>query len=152
MATLNEFSSLLQLGVGIGIGLSLFRAPIDLRVTSLTAILENETRILQTVQTTAAKARLADFASAAVELAGEHGNLESDLRWFLGATLLGAVANWAALIWASLDATHTLNFGETILLLTISVFYYAAILGALEILARRRLRVLTSKIQELSRA
>ena len=42
MVTYGEFSSLLQLGVGIGIGLSIFKAPIDLRTNRIGRVLDAE--------------------------------------------------------------------------------------------------------------
>ena len=51
MATYGDFSSLLQLGVGVGIGLSLFRAPVDLRVAKLMRILGGEITALRGSET-----------------------------------------------------------------------------------------------------
>ena len=64
-------------------------------------------------------------------------------------TILVALGNWVALIFASLYAGTVLTCLQEICLLILSVFYYAVIWLALEGLARWQLRGLQSKLKTL---
>src|ERR1043166_198282 len=112
MATIGEFSSLLQLGVGIGIGLSVFPAPVDLRVNRLSSALEDELRGLAGIQSDVGKQRLGALAAIKVELGRRRAPIEHWLSIFLKATVIGAVLNLAALVIASIDAQRALDPAE----------------------------------------
>ncbi len=150
MATLGEYSSLLQLGVGLGIGLSLFRAPVDLRVSKLTERMDDEMTVLQHVGTSAAKERIAILSSIRLDFAKEKIKAEETLAYFLAASLAGAGANWFALIWASRDAGAALSVWGELGLITLSVLYYLAILAILELLARRRFADVNRRLSEFA--
>lgn len=136
MATIGEFSSLLQLGVGIGIGLSVFRAPVDLRVSRLSSALDDELRVLAGIKSDVARQRLGALSAIKIELGRRRAPIERWLSIFLTATVIGAVLNLAALVFASIDAQRTLDLTEQWGLITISVLYYLAILAMLEVFAR----------------
>lgn len=151
MSNLGEFSSLLQLGVGFGIGLSLFRAPMTLLLEKLARELAHEMDVVDTIQTPAAR-----------RLKGELSNLQMDIstnadalnRWnlpFMIAAIVGGLVNWAALILASVNAQRPLTWEEEWLLIGISVGWFLAIGTVVGIVALLLLMPLSKRLKELRR-
>jgi hypothetical protein len=149
LATLNDFASLLQLGVGIGIGLLAFRAPMDLRVGQLSKALDEEFRVFSGGTSDKALSALQEIASLQLEFNETCIKLERWNRPFMAITILVALGNWVALIFASLYASTVLTCSQESGLLTLSVFYYVVIWLILEALARWQLRGVQSKLKAL---
>jgi hypothetical protein len=127
MATLGEYSSLLQLGVGFGIGLSLFRAPMTLYLDKLENDLAAEVDVLEKVNSPKAREARSVLATLKLEISKKQNTLE---RWnlpFLIAAILGAAVNWMLLITASMCATYTLSFTQQLWLLVVSVGLFIAV-------------------------
>ncbi len=132
MATLGEFGSLLQLGFGVGVGLSLFRAPMELRANALARAIEAQLGVVKGVQTPKARERSGKLASLKLKFVEQRRKLNRLNRPLMVLTVAFALLNLAALIWASVDASHVLSNGERNTLLFVSAGSYVAILAALE--------------------
>ena len=127
MSTLGEFSSLLQLGVGFGIGLSLFRAPMTLLLKKLSDDLTQEMDVLNSVQSAAAKRMKGELSNLQMDIATNAATLNRLNLPFMIAAIIGAAVNWSALIYASLAAQLPLTFTEEWLLICISVGWFLLI-------------------------
>lgn len=151
MSTLGEFSSLLQLGVGFGIGLSLFRAPMTLLVERLDRELKQEMDVVSTIESRAAQRLRADIASLKMDVASRTDTLNSLNLPFMIAAILGAVVNWLALILASIAAPRPLSSTEEWCLIFISVGWFILIGLAVAVAALVLLLPSSRKLSELRR-
>ncbi|KIZ41430.1 MULTISPECIES: hypothetical protein [Rhodopseudomonas] len=149
MATLGEFSSLLQLGFGIGIGLSYFRAPVELRAKELAMAIDNEIIVLEGLSSAKAQQQRGDLSLLKLAFNVEADNLEKWLFPFMIGALVGAVGNWTALVLASLYAPYVLSAHEKIGLLFLSVAYYLILGALLEIMARWRFHIIKLRLAEI---
>jgi hypothetical protein len=127
MPTLGEFSSLLQLGVGFGVGLSFFRAPITLILGRLQSDLTNEMNVLQDNRSPEAGRSRAALSDIKVDTAEATKTLDKFSLPFLIASLIGAGVNWSALIWASFCAARPLNSTEEWILTFVAVGWFLLI-------------------------
>jgi hypothetical protein len=127
MSNLGEFGSLLQLGVGFGIGLSLFRAPMTLLVRKLDEDIAKEMDVLSTVQSLDAKRVKADLSDLKMDIATNTDTLNWLTLPFMIAALVGAAVNWLVLIYASFFAQNTLTSAEEWLLVLVSVGWFLLI-------------------------
>ena len=152
MATLGEFGSLLQLGFGVGIGLSYFRAPVELRSVSLGRAIDDEITVIAGVNTTKALQKRGELSSLKLAFNEEMERLEKWQMPFMVAALSGAVANWIALIYASLFAAYVLSLSEETALIILSVVYYVALGFSLEIIARWRFRYVRLRLAQIRSA
>jgi hypothetical protein len=139
MATLGEYASLLQLGFGVGAGLSVFRAPIDLRATQLSKAIDGEIEIVRGVDTEAARSRFARLLRLKLNLLRDVNWLETAIRPVLCLSVAGAVANWVLLVLASAYASYALSIAQEWGIIFVAAIYFVLILVALEILARMKL-------------
>lgn len=146
MSNLGEFSSLLQLGVGFGIGLSFFRAPMDLLLKKLEYDLAKEMDVLNAVQTPAAKRARAELSDLHMDISKNTETLNRLNLPFMIAALFGAVVNWTALIWASLDAQRQTSSTEEWVLIGISVGWFLLITASVGIAALRYLLPLSNRL------
>jgi hypothetical protein len=146
VATLGEFSSLLQLGFGIGIGLSYFRAPVELRASTLRQAIDGELLIVRGVATPKAQQKSADLASLKLAFSDVREQLEKLQLPFMIAAIAGAITNWVFLILASLYASRALVRWEKLGLLFISVGYFVLLLVALELIAQYRFRTVRLRL------
>ena len=127
MATLGEFGSLLQLGVGIGIGLSVFQAPTNFLRSKLEENLSAELDVFEKISTPRGLQAKADLSDLKTKLSNAGRHLDKLNMPFMIAAILGAVVNWIALIFSSLDASRVLTGLEQSLLLGASVAWYLLI-------------------------
>jgi hypothetical protein len=127
LATLGEFGSLLQLGVGFGIGLSLFRAPMELLKDRLRNDLAAEFDVLSRIPTPRALQSKAELSDLKGKIENNTIKLDQLHLPFMIAAILGAVVNWLVLILASLDATRPLSNFEVAALIFCSVAWYLLI-------------------------
>jgi hypothetical protein len=121
----------------------------DLRVGELSKALDEEFRVFSGVTSEKALSALQEIGSLQLEFNETRTRLE---RWntpFMALTILVALGNWIALIFASLHASTVLTCSQEICLLTLSVFYYVVIWLILEGLARWQLRGVQSKLKAL---
>lgn len=146
---MGEYGSLLQLGFGIGAGLSVFQAPLKLRYEYLNkAIVEQleMTSGIQTEKSTAIHARL----STLIVALGVHNDQLNDLQKpFLILCLIGAAVNWIVLIYASMYASHNVSHLGRTLIIFISVVYYILIGLLLELFAKWRLNKITKEFSDI---
>lgn len=151
MCMYGDFTSLLQLGVGIGIGLSLFRAPVDFRTARITKSLDNELSVLRGTASTFANRKRRELLDLKFEFAEAQRSLESAIVPAMYFALFGALLNLSALVGASLHAKTPLIGWNVIELLFISVAYYFLILAFLEGTARNILSRLQNRLQSIQR-
>jgi hypothetical protein len=127
MPTLGEFSSLLQLGVGFGVGLSFFRAPITLILGRLERDLSNEMSVLRDNRSPEAGRSRAELSDIQVDTAKATKTLDRFSLPFLIASVIGAGVNWLGLIWASFCAAHPLTSTDEWLLTFVAVGWFLLI-------------------------
>ena len=151
MATLGEFGSLLQLGFGVGVGLSLFRAPMDLRANSLARAIDSQFEVVKGVRTEKAQDRSGRLASLKLKFVEQRRDLDRLNLPFMAVTVALAFLNLGALIWASLDASHSLTPLQRNGLLFIAVGSYLIVFVLLEIVARWLFRDVSAQLRALSR-
>src|SRR5687767_12270602 len=104
MVTYGDFSSLLQLGVGLGIGLSVFRAPVDLRVSRITRIIDAEIAALSGTQTDVGRRKRIAFMDLRLSFATKSRGLENLQVPFMFTAVAAAALNLCGLIYATLSA------------------------------------------------
>jgi hypothetical protein len=149
MASFGDFSSLLQLGVGTGIGLSLFRAPVDLRVNSISRTIENELIALEGATTPFAVIKRRDISDLKLRFLTIRDRLNQTMIPFMIAAVMGALINLVALIDATFNADSQLSFAATIWMVFIAVGWFLIELLVLEIIARTRLGELQTDLDLL---
>jgi hypothetical protein len=149
MSTFGEFTSLLQLGFGIGIGLSLFRAPVDLRAAKIARILDMEMTALRGVATAFGQQKRRKLMSLKLRFLDAQKELERQQFPFLIFTLLGALINLLLLIKASVSAQQQVTPSIEWLLIFISVIYFVFIVIILDCIARRKLTPLMNDLSDL---
>jgi hypothetical protein len=150
MATLGEYSSLLQLGFGIGVGLSIFRAPMDLLSKTFERDVDAEMNVLEGVQSPKAQTSRSALSDIKLEFAQTARALDSFHLPFMIATILGAIVNWVLLAKASSDAGYTLSPTEEGVVCFIAGPYFlliAAVLAACTVLKLKPLRSQLSAIR-----
>jgi hypothetical protein len=108
MATLGEYGSLLQLGFGIGIGLSVFRAPMDLMSKAFERELNAEIDVFDDIQTIPAREKKTRLSNIKFDFSETSRALNIFHLPFMIASIAGAVVNWALLAKASSEAGYEL--------------------------------------------
>jgi len=146
MATLGEYGSLLQLGFGIGIGLSIFRAPMDLLSMAFEKDLSAEMDVLEGVQTAKAKSSRSALSDLKLEFAQTARALESFYLPFMIAAIAGALVNWGLLAWASSKAGRELSYGEEWAVFFVAGPYFLVIAGLLAVVTLRLLKPFKNKL------
>ena len=149
MATYGDFSSLLQLGVGVGIGLSLFRAPVDLRVAKLMRILGGEITALRGSETQFGIRKRRDMQDLEFGFTTVRLSLERRQLPFMICALFLAALNLAGLMAATLDKDRAACGFELYGLLFVTVGGFLLLLVAMEIMARLYLSDVTKELREL---
>lgn len=152
MATFGEFASLLQLGVGFGIGVSLFRAPIEIRARRLSASLQRETDILVGVQTIFARQKRNQLMDLRLQFEQSRSELERHQLPFSVFAVYGAVFNLSCLVYASINPNRVADNIDQTIMIFFSVFYFLIIGGIVEIIARRKLGVLMEQFEDILRS
>jgi hypothetical protein len=127
MATLGEYGSLLQLGFGIGIGLSVFKAPTDLLLKRLANDLTAELAVFQRTNTDRANQVTASLSDLHIRLSEAIKKLESSYPVFLIPALAVAMINWVLLAIASTNAAYVLSAAQESLLIIVSGPVYIVI-------------------------
>jgi len=149
MATYGDFSSLLQLGVGIGIGLSLFRAPVDLRASKLIRVMDNELTVLRNPNNPFAKTKWRDVRQLRYRFGQIRDGLDRLQLPFMWAALALAVLNLAALVVATVDKERVACGAELYGLLFITIGGFFILLAALEVLARWHLGPIRAELKQI---
>lgn len=112
MASYGDFSSLLQLGVGVGIGLSLFRAPVDLRVAQLDRTISGELSALKGSTEAFGRTKRRDLSDLRFRFTLSRTELQRSQIPYMVAAVISAVANLVCLIIATVDKdkqVHTID-------------------------------------------
>lgn len=112
MALFGDFSSLFEVGLGIGIGLSLFRIPIDNRKSHLVNRVENELKLFSTPKNDEATARYERAASLALELDAAIMELEKRVKHFPVVALVGALMNAVMIFVVAFNAGKSADIGH----------------------------------------
>lgn len=109
MATLGEYGSLLQLGFGIGIGLSVFRAPMELLSVKLKSDLDAEFAVLEKVISTRAGEQRGKLSDLQLQFSQTASWLDRMHLPFMIASIIAAIVNWIFLAIGSSSASYQLN-------------------------------------------
>lgn len=149
MAIMSDFGSVLQLGVALGLGLSVFRAPVDLKVKAIEEGLDQEWRVIDGVRTARAEELKGDLATLKLDYHRAKIKIEAWLTPILALTLLGALGNWAGLAFAALyPSTDVTNIGKY-LILFMAIFFFILVVFVLEIIARVQLSGIQQRLHRL---
>lgn len=129
---LGEYSSLLQLGFGIGIGLSVFRAPMDLMSKKLKSNLDSELGVYEKIETPRAAMQRASLSDLLIEFRQVALQLDKIHLPFMIASISFAVVNWALLALAAYYSHYELSDTQEWLLLIVSgpIFFLISIVLA----------------------
>jgi hypothetical protein len=149
VATLGEYGSLLQLGFGIGVGLSVFRAPMDLLSAKAKADIRSEMDVLANVQTAKANEKKARLSDLNLEFVKTAATLDKFHLPFMIASILGALVNWALLAAASHEAGRVLSPGEEWFVFFVSGPIYLIISAILALVTWQRLRPVQVNLEEI---
>jgi len=149
MASFGDFSSLLQLGVGTGVGLSLFRAPVDLRVARISRTIEAELVALRGVTMPFAQRKRRDMLDLKLRFVTVREALDRSLMPFMIAAVIGAFLNLLALIAATMDTGRALTPCQADALIFLSVGWFLMVVVALEVLARLKLQSINRDLRTL---
>ena len=149
MSTMGDYGSLLQLGFGIGIGLSLFQAPIELRYSRLSTSIAQQLEITSRIQTPKGRAMHNELSSINLSLLGEYKLVKQFEKPVLFVVIILALSNWASLIYVSLHASDPVSRSNSWLFLSISVFGFSALAIVIEIFVRIRLFGIQKRLQDL---
>lgn len=149
MTTFGNFSSLLQLGVGIGIGLSLFRAPVDLRVSKLDRAIEAELAALRGVTLAFATLKRRDLLDLKLHFRSTKENLEVDMLPFMALAVIGSALNLVGLVFASIYPAYVLNNYELYAIIFVSIVLFALDMVFLEAIAQFTINPIKKKLLEI---
>lgn len=151
MANMGEYGSLLQLGFGIGAGLSVFRAPMEIRAKKIKTTIDNELALIKGGRTEKTKKKECDLSSIELEFHSTTISLGAEYAPYMYITALFALANWIALIYASSNAEKRIGTYEELIIIFISVASYVIIGGILEFKARKAYNSIYSQLEPLTR-
>lgn len=149
MATMADFGSLLQLGVGIGIGLSLFRAPLDIRSSRLEKGLRDEMTVLKGMSSQKAGESLASASTLYIDFVRARHRLNRLQPLFLVMCVIGGLVNWALLVRGAIYPAKAVELYEETAIVFFSVGYYILIFAALEICAQIHLGEIRKRLDAL---
>ncbi|TXN22170.1 hypothetical protein [Methylobacterium sp. WL9] len=149
MATMGEFGSLLQLGFGIGAGLSVFRAPILRRANRLMRQIDRDLAAIRGVPSRIADDKISQLNLLAVRLTIKRQKLEIFEKPFLMLALLGSVTNLILLIKASTSAQTVISEIFQNMIIFISSFYYFIIVVLLEFMSWCSLDSIATKYKQI---
>ena len=131
MAQFSDFSSFFEVGIGIGIALSLFRIPIDNRKFALIRKIENELTLFAHQSTPEATSRYEKAGEISILLDGAIQELERRVRHFPVVALLGALSNVVLLFVMALDSSREVHAGEISLFGFVAFGWYALMSAAI---------------------
>ena len=149
MSSMGEYGSLLQLGFGIGAGLSVFQAPLKLRYEYLNTSINAQLKMTANTNSVKADDLHAKLSELYLSLGMRNDRISELQKPFLVCCLFGAALNWAVLIYASMYASHNVSHLGRSAVIFISVIYYIIIGLVLEIVVRLRLRAITKKFKAI---
>ena len=149
MSAYGEFASLFQLGVGVGIGLSLFRAPVAVRISAISRKLNGELTTLKGVKTDFGKQKRRDLMALKLQFIKKNVTLDRQQFPFMILAVFGAVLNLCFLIKATLNPLSNVSETMIYVLLGISVIYFLVLIILLELLARHHLSKIFSALMEI---
>lgn len=149
MSSMGEYGSLLQLGFGIGAGLTVFQAPIELRYSRMNTSIDQQLSITKNVRTDKGRAMHTALATLKLRLLGEYKILKKFERPLLYILACLAIANWYELVQVSDHAGEGVSLARYWIFMTISVYAYLLIAAIIEIFARIRLRPLQKALAEI---
>lgn len=144
-----DFSSLLQFGAGLGIGLSLFRAPVDLRVSRIMRTLDGELTALQGIRSAFARTKRRDMMDLKLRFTATRQDLEAAQIPYMIAAIIGAICNITCLIYVALNSGEQATTLAMAIFLFLSIGFFIIIILLLEILARLKLSGILTSLTEL---
>ena len=149
MAAYGDFTSLAELGTAIGLGLSIFRAPIDKRLLDMKRSIESQLSALRGLSTEFAVGKVNDLSSLRVDVAAKERTLGMALKFSSYAAAAGAIFNAILLSIACLNASDEANLVIKMLYIFAGIVWFAVLLGILEIVARIELGALRKTLEEI---
>ena len=150
MPAYGDFTSIAELGTGIGIGLSFFRAPIDRRLSYLRGRIETEMSLLKAVSTPLATSKKTDFSGLSVKVSTKRRDLERVLKIATIVAAIGAAVNAALLSIACLQAESEISGTLQVWFLFSGIGLYLLLLAVLECIAVMELGPLMNELADIS--
>lgn len=149
MAVYGDFTSLAELGTAIGLGLSIFRAPIDKRLLDMKRSIESQLSSLKGLSTEFAVTKVNDLSSLRVDVAAKERTLGIALKFSSYVAATGAVLNAILLSVACLHAEDEANLAVAMLYIFAGILWFAVLLAILEVVARIELGPLRKSLDEI---
>lgn len=150
MPAYGDFTSIAELGTGIGIGLSFFRAPIDKRLLYLRGRIETEMTLLKAISTPLATSKKTEFSNLSVKVSTKRRELERVLKGATVIASLGAAVNAMFLSFACLQAEREISGAMQMWYLLAGIGLYMALLLFLECIALVELKPLMNALEDIS--
>lgn len=146
MANLGDYSSLIQLGFGIGIGLSVFEAPFNLIRTRFDRDCADEFDVVENLHSIEAKTIQASLADLRMDAAVAFRSLNRINRVCMILACVAAIIDLATLIAASHNATHPLQCYEEFALVFLNAGVFVILGGITTWAALSKLRPLRERL------
>lgn len=149
MPTMSDFASLLQLGAGIGIGFSLFRAPLDVRTDRFERILNSEEGAFRGNESERGRYVLRKIHSARIKLQLTRRELHDTHSHMSFILFIIAVINWIFLCVVTIWPNENVNTLGCFFFLLVSVFSYIVLGVWIECMVKRKMADLPDLVDEI---
>ncbi|MEO9462657.1 MAG: hypothetical protein ABJ242_07975 [Marinomonas sp.] len=150
MPTFSDFSSLVQLGAAVGIGLSLFRAPIEGRLKALNAQLSSEIGAIDGLNSEKARQRRRKVYGIRLKANLCEQRVKKRAKPLLGALIFGAIINVLTLICFGFVADQEIDSHWFAFTIFTTVLYYPSIYLFLSILALEEIGPIQQELDEMA--
>ena len=152
MTTLGDYTSLLEIGFGLGIALTAFQAPIDVRMQILRRLLDEEKAIVRRPKTDLALAKRNALLFYEIAANRTRRLVHERSLFPTFAVAIGAVVNLITLIFSCIYAADEAKSPYVIWVLIVSVAYYVVLLIFFEVIARKCIIPLIEGLRGLAKA
>jgi hypothetical protein len=129
----SDFASVLQLGAGIGIGLSFFRAGFDRKQRALKRRFARAGAAYDNPATREERKHLTELSTLRTRFGSRVSRADRRVTVFQVAAFIGGIANMILLAWVTFHGDQALSRWEQFVGLAASLGYFSVLLAALEI-------------------
>lgn len=151
MPAFADFASLAQLGAGVGLGLSVFRAPIESRLIPIRSILRAEIDALETTVTDFGRTKKRSLLDLELKLIRTQPELLLFQKFLLWWAAFGALASTNILAYAAVYSKHEASSFDCAVLLLLTVGWSLVIFAIAEAVAWRYLHPIARQLDAIRR-